>query len=268
MSSQSKSTIETLKLQQARIEIERVGKGPPLLLLHGEDAFELNSATGRKLIEKLAGRYEVFLPRMPGFGKSTLPGSIRNIDDISYLWLDLLDHYDLCDATIIGFSVGGWLAAEIATKNCDRVSRLVLAGAVGVKFGGAYDRDIEDIYFYNTTRVREILFDDPLKDPHVDLSGLSKKSALSVARQRETIVKLCWDPYFHNPSLLHRLNRITCPSLVVWGTKDGMTEPKYGRAYARHIPDAQFVGIPRAGHFPHIEQPELFWRALDRFLAE
>ena len=70
MSSQSKSTIETLKLQQARIEIERVGKGPPLLLLHGEDGFELNSATGRKLIEKLAGRYEVFLPRMPGFGKS------------------------------------------------------------------------------------------------------------------------------------------------------------------------------------------------------
>ena len=144
----------------------------------------------------------------------------------------------------------------------------MLAGAVGVKFGGAYDRDIEDIYFYNTTRVREILFDDPLKDPHVDLSGLSKKAALSVARQRETIVKLCWDPYFHNPSLLHRLNRITCPSLVVWGTKDGMTEPKYGRAYARRIPDAQFVGIPRAGHFPHIEQPELFWRALDRFLAE
>jgi pimeloyl-ACP methyl ester carboxylesterase len=262
MPKRSRSKTEILKLQQARIEVERLGKGPPLLLLHGEDGYELNA----DLMERLSSRFEVFLPRMPGFGKSTLPDTIRKIDDIAYLWLDMLDHYKLQNVTVLGASVGAWLALEIATKNCGRIKKMVLAGAVGVKFGGAYDRDIADIYFHAADRVRAMRFYDPAKDPQADMTGYTKGQALTVARQREATVKLCWEPYMHNPALRQRLNRVTSPTLVVWGTKDGVTPPKYGRALARALPDATFAAIPRAAHFPHIEQPELFAQALDSFL--
>jgi pimeloyl-ACP methyl ester carboxylesterase len=260
----SRSKTEILKIQQARIEVERLGKGPPLLLLHGEDGYELNP----DLMERLSSRFEVFLPRMPGFGKSTLPDTIRSIDDIAYLWLDLIDHYKLKDLTVVASSVGAWLALEIATKNSAPLKRMVLAGAVGVKFGGAYDRDIADIYFHAADRVRAMRFCDPTKDLQADMTGFTKTQALAVARQRETIVKLCWEPYMHNPALRRRLNRVTPPTLVVWGAKDGITPPKYGRALARSLPDATFVSIARAGHFPHIEQPGKFAEALDSFFTD
>ena len=258
------SSVEIRKYQKARIEIERFGKGPPLVLLHSEDAYEINLG----LIGKLSATFEVFVPRMPGFGKSTLPESIRSIDDISYIWLDLLDDFDLRDVTLVGFSVGAWLAMEIATKTSNRLKRLVLTGAVGAKFGGAYDRDIEDIYFHPADRVRAMRFHDPTCDPHADLTGLSKAQALAVARQRETIALLCWDPYMHSRSLADRLHRVTPPTRVIWGAKDGVTAPKYGRKLARYLPDADFVSIPRAGHFPHVEQPGLFWQALDEFVSD
>ena len=259
-----KYSIEIRKYQKARIEVERLGKGPPLVLLHGEDAYELDL----ELVEKLSEKFEVFVPRMPGFGKSTLPKTIRTIDDISYIWLDLLDDLDLHDVTLVGFSVGAWLALELASKNSNRLKRLVLTGAVGTKFGGAYDRDIEDIYFHPTDRVRAMRFHDPAKDPQADMTGLSKIAALAVARGREAIALLCWEPYMHNPALRERLSRVTPPARVIWGAQDGMTPPKYGRKLAKLLPNADFVGLPHAGHFPHIEQPELFWQALYEFISD
>lgn len=260
----SKPSTEIRRYQKTRVEFSRLGKGPPLVLLHGEDAYELDLG----LVEKLSEKFEVFVPRMPGFGKSSLPETIRTIDDVSYIWLDLLDDLDLRDVTLVGFSVGAWLAMEMASKNNDRLKRLVLAGAVGAKFGGKYDRDIEDIYFHPADRVRAMRFHDPALDPHADMTGLSKAEALAVARGREAITLICWDPYMHNPALKHRLNRVTPPTRVIWGAKDGMTSPKYGRKLSRHLPNADFVSLPHAGHFPHIEQPELFWQALYEFISD
>ena len=150
---------EILKLQEARIEVTRQGMGKPLLLLHGEDAHEAPLAT------ELARSHEIIMPMMPGFGRSTLPDSIRCMDDLSYLYLDILERYDLKKVAVVGFSVGGWIAAEMATKSCQRLSRLVLTGALGVKFGGAYDRDIEDIYYNTRERVQALKFHDAALDP-------------------------------------------------------------------------------------------------------
>tara|TARA_Y100001934_G_scaffold267352_1_gene347950 strand:+ start:864 stop:1673 length:810 start_codon:yes stop_codon:yes gene_type:complete len=258
---------EIVKLKNSRIEIDQSGRGAPVLLLHGEDGFELGDSAA-VLTDHLAGRHTVYRPRMPGFGKSTLPDTLRDIDEMSYEWLDLLDNIDLKGVTIIGFSVGGWLALEMAAKSCARLRRLVLTGSVGLKFGDAYDRDIGDIYFHNTADVRAMRFHDPAADPHLDLTTLTKREALALAKQREAIAKLCWEPYFHTPSLRSRLHRVTLPTLVVQGMKDRMTPTKYGRALARELPNARYVGIPRAGHFPHIEQPDAFVDAVDAFFRE
>ncbi len=254
---------DIVKLQRARIEVQRAGAGAPLLLLHGEDGYELDGG----LIGHFAGKFEVFAPRLPGFGKSTLPETVRSMDDIAYLWLEMIDGYGLKEIRVAGFSVGGWLALELATKNPDLFDRLLLSGPLGLKFGGAYDRDIEDIYFHPAERVRAMRFHDPADDPHADLSGLSKRRALAYAKEREAVARMFWDPYFHNPSLVHRLGRVKMATLVVSGLKDGMTRPSYGRALAKKLPNANFAGIPNAGHFPHIEQPARFLKAADAFLA-
>ena len=253
---------ETVELPGARIEVERLGGGPPLVLLQSAEAYE----SGLDLVDLLAESREVFLPWAPGYGRSPLPDSVRTIDDVAYIYLDLIEHYDLRDIVLVGCSLGGWIAAEMATKSCERLSKLVLIDALGAKFGGAYDRDIEDIYFLSFDKVKAIKFADPRRDPLDDMTGLSEDEAMQVARHRETTARLCWDPYFHNPALKRRLHRISVPTLVLWGEEDRFVRPEYGRAYAERIPDSRFVSIAGAGHYPHIEQPDAAMSAVSSFL--
>ena len=253
---------ETVELPGARIEVERMGSGPPLVLLQSAEAYE----SGLDIMDRLAGSREIFLPWAPGYGGSTFPEDVRTIDDVAYIFLDLIEHYALRDIVLIGCSLGGWIAAEMATKTCERLSRLILVDALGAKFGGAYDRDIEDIYFLSFDNVKEIKFADPRRDPLDDMTGLGEDEAMQVARHRETTARLCWDPYFHNPALKNRLHRVAVPTLVVWGDEDRFVRPDYGRAYAGRIPDSRFVSIAGAGHYPHIEQPDAFMDAVTEFL--
>ena len=253
---------ETVALPGAEIEVERVGSGLPLVLLQSAEAYE----AGLDLVDRLAGTREVFLPWAPGYGGSPLPEGVRTIDDIAYIYLDLIAHYGLRDAVLVGCSLGGWIAAEMATKTCERLSSLVLVDPLGAKFGGAYDRDIEDIYFLPFDRVKAIKFADPGRDPLNDMTRLGEDEAIQVARHRETTARLCWEPYFHNPALKNRLHRIAVPTLVLWGAEDRFVGPDYGRAYAGRIPGSRFVSIAAAGHYPHIEQPEAFMDAVSSFL--
>ena len=253
---------EKIVLPGAEIEVERIGGGPPLVLLQSAETYE----AGLDLVDRLAADREVFLPWAPGYGGSALPDWVRSIDDVAYVYLDLIEHYGLGDAVLVGFSLGGWIAAEMATKTCERLSRLVLVDPLGAKFGGAYDRDIEDIYFLSFDRVKAIKFADPGRDPLDDMTTLGEDEAMQVARHRETTARLCWEPYFHNPALRHRLHRIAAPTLVLWGAEDRFVGPEYGRAYAGRIPGARFVSIAGAGHYPHIEQPDAFMDAVSEFL--
>lgn len=253
---------QTLRLQDARLQVERRGRGRPLLLIPGEEVYEPDLA----LVDGLAKKFEVIIAWPPGYGRSTLPPSIHDMDDVSYLYLDLLDRLDLKGVTVMGFSLGGWIAAEMATKSCARLKRMVLTCPFGIKIGGPYDRDIADIYFLPFDEVKRRRFHDPANDPR-ELTKLSDRAAFAVARHRETTALLCWEPYFHNPSLKHRLNRISVPTLLVWGASDGIVTPDYGKAYAKLIPGAKMKTIPRAGHLPHVERPEAFMKAVAGFLG-
>lgn len=252
---------QSLRLQEARVQVERRGRGRPLLLIPGEETYEPELP----LIDALAKKFEVIIAWPPGYGRSTLPESIRNMDDVSYLYLDLLDKLDLRNVTVMGFSVGGWIGAEMATKSCARLKRMVLTCPLGIKIGGPYDRDIADIYFLPFDEVKRRRFHEPASDPR-DLTKLSDGQAFAVARHRETTARLCWEPYFHNPSLKHRLNRVTVPTLVVWGSSDGIVTPEYGKAYAKMIPGAKMKVIRKAGHLPHVERPDAFMKAVAGFL--
>jgi pimeloyl-ACP methyl ester carboxylesterase len=260
MSSLAKQVI-TVKLSGVDIEVERRGSGPPLLVLYGEEALELNST----VLDHLAGKYELIIPSPPGFGHSQRPDWITIPDDISYIYLDLVDHFKLHGAPVIGFGLGGWLAFEMATKS-DFASKIVVVDPYGVKVGGPTDRDIQDIWTLHPRTVEGLKWHDTAKAKR-DFASMTDDELAVVARNVETFARFCWEPYMHNPKLKHRLHRVTAPTLFVWGANDGIMTTDYGRAYAALVKGSRFEVIANAGHYPHLEQPEAFLKVVTPFIG-
>jgi pimeloyl-ACP methyl ester carboxylesterase len=249
----AESAAGSLVVEGTRIELIERGAGRPLLFLHPENGIEPAAAA----IDELAKSARVIAPTHPGFGRSELAKGMRTVDDLSYFYLDLLDQLDLRDVTVVGVSLGAWLAAEIAVKSTARLSRLVLANAVGIKVGDRETRDIADIFALTEQEYLDIAYCDP-KVGARDYKALPNEEVLAAARAREATARFAWNPYFHNPRLKSRLHRIRIPTLFLWGTHDRMLSEAYGRAYCALIPGARFELIERAGHFPHQEQPKVF----------
>jgi len=248
--------------EDLKLEIERRGNGPPLLLLPGEEALERDAP----FLDELARRYEVIIPSPPGFGLSTRPDWVTGPDDIAYMILDIVDDLGLRDIPVIGFSFGGWIAAEVATKDDGFIAKLVLVDPYGIKTGRPTDRDIADVWLLNPDEVMARKWRDPAKGER-DFKAMPEDKLVVVARNNESFARFGWEPYLHNPKLRHRLHRIKVPTLLVWGEDDGIVTPQYGEAYRRLIPGARLAVIPQAGHLPHIEQPQAFLAELAKFLG-
>lgn len=257
------ATTDRRRIELAGIDIELAlhGQGRPLLLLSSEEQLEQDLP----LITDLARRHQVIVPSAPGFGRSDRPDWISNPDDIAYLYLELLDKLDLSGIAAVGFSLGGWIATEMATKSPTAFSKLALVSAYGIKFGGPYDVDIQDVWTSHPDKVTAWKWHDADKGKR-DFLSMDDEALGVVARNTESFARFCWDPYMHNPKLKRRLHRIKAPTLVIWGENDGLTSPVYGKAYADLIPGARFESIAAAGHYPHVEQPDAFGKILHSFL--
>ena len=252
-----------LTLSGIEVEVERRGKGKPLLLLHGEEALEIESA----FVDDLAKRIEVIIPSPPGFGTSERPLWITDPHDIAFVMHDLVEHLQLKDAVVLGFSIGGWIAAEMATIDDGFIAKLVLVDPVGIKLGGPTDRDIADIWLMHPEKVEQLKWHDAAKGKR-DFAGRPDDKLTIIARNTETTARFCWDPYMHNPKLKLRLHRIKVPTLLIWGEQDGIVKAdSYGKGYAGLIPGAKLSVIAKAGHLPHIEQPDAFMRLLNGFVS-
>jgi hypothetical protein len=244
------------------IEVDIRGSGAPVFVLPSEEAWEADLP----LIDELAKSRKVIIAYPPGFGRSARPDFVTHPDDHAYIMLDLIEQMDLKGAALVGFSLGGWIAAEMATKDDSRFSRLVLVDALGVKVGGPTDVDIQDIWVQHPATVAALKWADPEKGKR-DFSSWPDAALTIVARNMESFARFCWEPYMHNPKLRHRLHRIGVPTHLIWGEKDGVVTPAYGKAYAGLIPGATFETIAGAGHFPQVEQPAAFAKALTAALA-
>ncbi|MFM2128808.1 MAG: hypothetical protein RL477_354 [Pseudomonadota bacterium] len=245
------------------LEVLRRGKGKkPLVIFYDEEALTLESP----VLDALDAGFQTTIVSPPGFGKSDRPDWIETIDDCAYICMDALDALKIRGATVIGFGLGGWLAAEIAVKSTHNMARLVLVDPFGIKVGGPFDRDIQDIWCLAPQKVLEAKYAD-IEKGKIDYTAMPESKLEIVARNKETYARFCWYPYMHNTKLKGRLHRINVPTLVVWGARDGIITPDYGRAFAREIPGARFTTIADAGHFPHIEQPEAFLKAVGGFIG-
>ena len=252
---------QVITIAGAELELFEAGEGSPILFLHGANGF----APAHPYVNPLAARHRLIAPSHPGFGTSTLPDWIDAPDDIAYIHLELLDRLGLHQVDVIGCSLGGWIACELATKCPERVRRMVLVGPVGVKTGPVDRLDIPDVFALPQDTLNTLLFHDPAR-MRVDPSQLNDEQLAISVRNRETLALLTWEPYMHNPKLPHRLHRITAPTLFVRGESDGLVSAPYVESYARLLPNARVATMAAAGHAPHLEQPDEFARTALAFL--
>ena len=184
-----------------------------------------------------------------------------------HLYLELLERLPGDEVTLVGFSFGGWLAAEVAVACRHRLDKLVLVDPLGIKISDRETPDILDIFNRSPEEVRRRSWHDPDRFAP-DFNQMSDEALVAYARNREALCLYAWHPYMYNPQLPRWLAGITMPTLLLWGASDGVVSPDYGRAYSRLIPDSRFELIEAAGHHPEIEQPEAFVERVSRFLEE
>ena len=255
--STSNKTIFTL--HGVDLPVIRKGSGPQILMLHGGDG----PVAHLPFVDRLAEQYEIIEPIHPGFAGSSIPEHFDNLQDLIFLYLDLIDSLDLRETILMGFSMGGWLAAEIAVMNTRRFSKLVLVDSVGIKPGGPFDRDIADVFATSPAEQIRISWHDPSKAP--DPATMTDDDLQVLAADRIAHGLYTWEPYMHNPKLRYRLHRIDIPTLLVWGEDDGIVAPSYGEAFRDMILGARMAVISEAGHYPQIEQPAAFVKHLIEF---
>jgi pimeloyl-ACP methyl ester carboxylesterase len=162
----------------------------------------------------------------------------------------LLDELDLTGVTVIGNSVGGWIAAEMAIHASPRISGVVLADAGGLEID---DYPAADFFSLTPDQVTEMAYYQPERF-RVDVSTLPDQAKAAIAGNRAALQAYTAQG-MTDPSLLGQLSSVRVPVLVVWGAADRIYPPEHGEAFAKAIPGARLVVLDEAGHLPQLEAP-------------
>ena len=210
-------TEETVTLAGSKIQLVQGGSGEPLLLLHDE----MGHHTWLRYHEALAQRHTLLIPSHPGYGASEHLEWIRSMRDVAGWYLEAMEDLGLGSVDVIGLSLGGWLAAEMATMCPQQFKKLVLVDPPGIfpPSGEVYDMFLSTASEYMTDAVL-----DPAATPEFlqvcpDDPTPEQVEAWEVARQQSSV--LAWKPYMYDtalPYLLRRARKV--PTLIVWGKQD------------------------------------------------
>jgi pimeloyl-ACP methyl ester carboxylesterase len=248
-----------IAVRGCRIRLMRGGAGDPLIYLHGA-----SGAAWLPFLQALAQKYDVMAPEHPGFGESDTPDWLDNIHDLAYFYLDLFDELKLKSVHLVGNSLGGWIAAELAVRNTQRLASLTLAGSAGLDLPGVKQMDS---FLTSDQELLRQFFYDPKKADAMIARVLDPKQEDVALRNQATVAKLVWQPRSHDPHLGKWLHRIDVPTLLIWGDHDRMFPKEHALAFQKAIPGAKLVIVPECGHVPQIEKPDAFVAALENFLG-
>jgi pimeloyl-ACP methyl ester carboxylesterase len=253
---------ERLSVRGIELELFRRGTGRPVLALHGMQPIDPQA----RFLDMLGRGAAVIAPSHPGFGGSPRPGDFDTVYDLIHLYLDMIEALPYEKITLMGFSFGGWLAAEVAAVCCHRIERLILVDAFGIKISDRETPDILDVFNTHPDEVARLSWHDPERFMP-EFNAWEDDALIRYARGRESLSLYGFLPYMYNPQLTRWLARIAVPTLVLWGAADRVVKPEYGQTYAQLIPGARFEVIANAGHYPETEQPETFAELVSGFLA-
>ncbi len=244
-------TEETLAVAGAEMQVLKGGSGDPLLVLHDE----MGQPGWTQVHEELAKNYTVFAPSLPGFGVTDRLDWVMNVRDISTWTLWALEDMGLSNLNVVGFSLGGWIAAEMATQNPQMFRKMALAAPAGVlpPTGEILDMFLivskefitAGVHDTSAAEFQRVCPDEPAPE---------QVEAWETAR--EEACRLTWRPYMHDRSLPHRLGRLkNLPSLIVWGRNDEIVPPSAGEVYNASIAGSRLVTIENCGHRSDVDRP-------------
>jgi pimeloyl-ACP methyl ester carboxylesterase len=257
-------TEESVEAGGIQLQLIKGGSGEPLLILHGE----LGHPGWLRFHESLAQRYTLYIPSHPGFGKSDRLDWVTNMRDLAGWYLDALDDMAVGRVNVMGFSLGGWLAAEMATMCPTQFKKLVLVGATGVKppSGQIYDMFLEVAKeFIKTSYLKP---DETPEFSQICPEQPTPEQAEAWEVAREEACRLGWRPYMHYPSLPHLMRRLRkLPTLIVWGRQDAIVPVSAAEVYHASIPGSQLAILDDCGHHPEVEQSDEFVQRVQAFLG-
>ena len=243
------------------VPVMRKGRGAPLLILHGAGG----AGTWLPYMDKLAAAFDVIVPEHPGFGGSDMPDWLDTIHDLTYYYMDFLEQLDLEGVHLVGLSLGGWLAAELAVRNTSRLASLTLVGSAGI-----YVKDVPQIDTFlrgDEQRIRDFFYDQTLAETVIARTLTPELEDINL-KNRLTTAKLVWQPRGYDPHLHKWLHRIDVPTLLLWGEADRLYPKEYAEAFRRLIPGSRAVVFPECGHIPTIEKADDFVAEVVRFAKE
>jgi pimeloyl-ACP methyl ester carboxylesterase len=231
------------------LSVDAFGEGQPFLLLHGGGGPTTVAEFAQTFAASRHAR--VIVPVHPGFGGTTRPEGFHTIHQLAALYISLLEELDANDVTVIGNSMGGWIASEIALLDSPRVRRVVLVDAVGIEVP---DHPIADFFSLSLSEVFALSYFDP-KPFLFDPTALAPAIQAIQAGNRASLAAYA-GASMNDKGLEGRLATVKVPVLVVWGDSDRIVDPDYGRAFAAAIPSAQFELLHETGHLPQLETPD------------
>jgi pimeloyl-ACP methyl ester carboxylesterase len=250
-----------LSVRGVAVRMLRGGSGHPLLFLHGAGGLP----DWLPFFERLAERFSLVVPEHPGFGGSDDPPWIRNVPDLAMYYLDFLEGIYSMPVHVVGHSLGGWIAAEAAVRNCGRIASLTLLAPAGIRVRGIPPGDnfiwspeeAARNRFHDQRLVEGVLQAAPPSDEQIDLQLQNQLAA----------VKFGWEPRWFNPALDKWLHRITVPTHVIWGAEDRILPSAYAHLWGERVAGAQVTILQACGHLPQVERADDVAREILSFLA-
>jgi pimeloyl-ACP methyl ester carboxylesterase len=255
---------ESVKAANAELTVIRGGKGKPLLILHDELGYPGWMAWN----EWLADRYELVIPLQPGFGKTPRIDWIMSYRDLAGLYSQVTRELKADPIDVIGFSAGGYIAAEMLAADPRIFSKIVLVAPMGIK---PREGQIMDMFELTIRRHLRATVADPEHTPEfarIYGGEMTPEQFEAFEDARAETARLGWEPYMHNPSLPHLLHGVRTPTLLVWGTRDRVVPRSCIDAYREALMGAQVAEISDVGHRPEIENEPEFSRIVTKFLAD
>jgi pimeloyl-ACP methyl ester carboxylesterase len=239
----------------------RGGRGQPMLFLQG-----LGAVGAGAIFDRLAETFDIIVPDHPGFGASSMPKWLDGIDDLAYFYLDFMAALDLQGLHLVGSSIGGWIAAELALRDAARLRTLALVSSAGLRRKGVEQYDI--FMCSREELVRQLFFDPVLAEDMIATEQQAGDGGEGVLKEGFSVARLAWQPRLYSPTLDKWLFRIQLPTLIAWGAEDAIIPASYADEFARRIAHARTVVIDRCGHLPHREKPEELAGVLRSFVME
>ena len=247
----------------ATIRYRRFGQGSALLFLRSEDSL----ADAPAFVDALARDFDVIVPDHPGFRTSDTPDWLKSIGDAAYFYLDFIEQLGLDRVHMVGGSLGGWIAAEVAIRTCERIATLNLIAPFGVRRKGT---PFGDIFMWTPEEnLQHRLFDQALAEKFLAAARTqTPETATAYLKDRYATARLCWHPRFHNPELKRWLPRIVRPLNLIWGDSDKVVPVGIAGTWQQALPQARLSVIGRCGHLPQLEHPQVTADKIRSFIKE